>query len=113
MVGPRVLAVISARAGSKGVPGKNLRILGERPLIAHMIAAARNARRVNRVVLSTEDAEIARVAREYGAETPFTRPDDLAGDLVPLTAVSKHGMEAMDALGYRADIVVQLAPTCP
>ena len=109
----RVLAVISARAGSKGVPGKNLRMLGDRPLIGHMIAAARAARRTGRVVLSTEDGEIARVGQQYGAETPFLRPNDLAGDLVPLTAVSKHAMEAMDALGYRADIVVQLAPTCP
>lgn len=108
-----VLAVISARAGSKGVPGKNLRVLGDRPLIGHMIAAARAARRVGRVVLSTEDTEIARVGRQYGADTPFMRPPELADDLVPLTAVSKHAMETMDALGYRADIVVQLAPTCP
>lgn len=109
----KVLAVIGARGGSKGVPGKNLRRLGHRPLIGHMIAAACAARRIGRVVVSTEDAEIARIAREHGAETPFVRPPELAGDLVPLVAVTKHSMEAMDALGYRADIIVQLAPTCP
>lgn len=108
-----VLVVISARGGSKGVPGKNLRRLGDRPLVAHAIGAARAATRVGRVVLSTEDPAIAAVGREYGAETPFTRPAELAGDLVPLVAVTRHGMEAMDALGYRADIVVQLSPTCP
>ena len=105
--------MISARGGSKGVPGKNLRRLGDRPLLAHAIRIAQAATRVNRIVLSTEDATIAAVGREYGAETPFDRPPELAADLVPLLAVTKHGMEAMDALGYRADIVVQLSPTCP
>ena len=113
MTEPHVLAVISARRGSKGVPGKNLRLLGDRPLVAHAIRIARSAKRVDRVVLSTEDAEIATVGREYGAETPFMRPPELAADLVPLLAVTKHAMEAMDGLGYRAPIVLQLAPTCP
>ena len=113
MTEPHVLVVISARRGSKGVPGKNLRLLGDRPLVAHAIRVAQSAKRVDRVVLSTEDAEIATVGREYGAETPFMRPPELAADLVPLLAVTKHGMEAMDGLGYRAPIVVQLAATCP
>jgi CMP-N,N'-diacetyllegionaminic acid synthase len=109
----KVLAVVSARAGSKGVPGKNLRPLGGRPLIGHVLSALRAARRIGRIVLSTEDPAIAAVARDYGAETPFVRPPELAEDMVPLVAVTKHGMEQMDALGYRADIVVQISPTCP
>lgn len=111
--GLRVIAVISARAGSKGVPGKNLRPLGDRPLIAHMIGAAVESPLVDRVIMSTEDNRIAGVSREFGAETPFVRPPELATDLVPLVAVVKHAMEALDRQGDRADIVLQLAPTCP
>ena len=96
MVSPaRVLAVIAARAGSKGVPGKNLRPLGDRPLIAHMIGAARAARLVDRTIVSTEDDGIARVARTYGAETPYVRPADLSTDRVPLIAVAQHAIGAM------------------
>lgn len=113
VTGLKTLGVISARAGSRGVVGKNLRPLGDMPLMAHLITAARQATLLDRLVVSTEDDEIAGVARTYGAETPFTRPAALAADLIPLVAVTKHAMEAMDALGYRPDIVVQLSPTCP
>ena len=109
----RVLAVISARAGSKGVPGKNLKPLGGKPLIAHMIEAATRSRLVTRVVVSTEDSRIADTARTYGADVPFVRPAHLADDSTPLLAVTKHAMEELDRQGWRADAVVQLAPTCP
>lgn len=109
----RVLAVISARAGSKGVPGKNLKPLGGKPLIAHMIEAATRSALLSRVVVSTEDSRIADTARAYGAEVPFVRPSELADDTTPLLAVTKHAMEELDRQGWRADAVVQLAPTCP
>lgn len=77
---PRVVAFIFARGGSKGVPRKNIRLLAGRPLIAYAIETARAGRGVKRVIVSTDDAEIASVAREYGAEVPFLRPADLATD---------------------------------
>ncbi len=109
----QVLAVIAARAGSKGVPGKNLKPLGGKPLIAYMIEAAARSRLVTRVVVSTEDDRIADTARTYGADVPFVRPADLADDTTPLLAVTRHAMEELDRQGWRADAIVQLAPTCP
>src|SRR6185503_578849 len=84
LIGMHVLAVIPARAGSKGIPGKNIRPLNGRPLLAYSVDAARESRTVTRVVVSTDDEEIARVAREAGAEVPFLRPAALAGDAVPM-----------------------------
>jgi len=75
-----VLAIIPARAGSKGVPHKNIRPLGGHPLFAWSIAAARLSRRVNRVIVSTDSPEYAALARHYGAETPFLRPAELSAD---------------------------------
>ncbi len=110
----KVLAVISARAGSKGVPRKNLLHMGDKgPLISHMIQKAVNCKYIDKVVCSTDSEEIANVAKEFGAEVPFMRPDDLADDHTPLITVTQHAMRAMDELGYKADVVAQLAPTCP
>ena len=69
-----VLAIIPARAGSKGIPGKNIRLLAGRPLLAYTVEAARGARALERVLLSTDSEEIAALGRELGAETPFLRP---------------------------------------
>jgi CMP-N,N'-diacetyllegionaminic acid synthase len=113
MPSPTTLAVISARGGSKGIPRKNIRTLGGLPLMAHMIRAARAAKRIDRVIVSTDDAEIAECAKSFGADVPFTRSADLAGDRVPLVQATKDAMEQMDRLGYRADIILQLSPTCP
>jgi len=109
----KVLGVISARAGSKSVPRKNLRALGDRPLLAYMIASARQARLIDRLILTTEDDEIASVGRAYGIEVPFKRPPELASDQATGIEVAKHSLEAMDALGWRADVHVHLFPTCP
>ena len=76
----QVLALIPARGGSKGIPRKNIRSFAGYPLIAWSIAAGLQAHTVNRVIVSTDDEEIAAVAREYGAETPFMRPHELAQD---------------------------------
>lgn len=75
-----MLALIPARGGSKGVPRKNIRIMAGHPLIAYTIAAAKKAKHIDRIIVSTEDEEIAEIARKYGAEVPFMRPEELAGD---------------------------------
>jgi CMP-N,N'-diacetyllegionaminic acid synthase len=107
--GRRVLAVIPARAGSKGLPGKNLRSLGGRPLLGWTIDAARSAVSVDRVVVSTESDEIASVANDLGAEV-LRRPDDLATDESSAAAVLRH---ALLALSDPADLVAYLQPTSP
>jgi CMP-N,N'-diacetyllegionaminic acid synthase len=110
---PKVLAVISARGGSKEVPGKNLKPLGGKPLIWYMLKKALASKLIDRVICSTDDKAIADAAKEAGAEVPFMRPKDLAEDHVPLLTVTQHVMQQMDKEGFKADIVVQLAPTCP
>lgn len=110
---PNVLAVVPARGGSKGIPRKNLQPLGGKALMAWVIEAAKRSRWIRRIVVSTEDEEIAGVARSLGAETPFLRPHGLAEDVTPMIAVSKHTMEVLAGQGWRADIVVQLAIPCP
>jgi len=78
-----ILALIPARGGSKGIPRKNIRPFAGYPLIAWSIAAAKQSSLVPRVIVSTDDEEIAAVAREWGAETPFLRPAELAQDIIP------------------------------
>jgi len=108
-----VLAIIPARGGSKSIPRKNLVEVAGRPLIAWIIASALEAESLDRVVVSTEDAEIAAVARKYGAEVPFVRPPELAGDEVSLIPVVQHALGEMDRLAFRADVVVSLQATSP
>ena len=107
-----VLAVIPARGGSKGVPRKNLKPLQGRPLLAHMIDAAKRARGIDRLVVSTEDDEIAIVATDHGVEV-FPQPQALSGDGIPMIAVTKHVMDYMTHTGWKVDVVVQLAASCP
>jgi N-acylneuraminate cytidylyltransferase len=108
------LAIIPARGGSKSIPRKNIKQLGGIPLIAYSVAAALEAGLVDRVIVSTDDAEIAAVAREYGAETPFLRPDQHAQDDTADLPVFQHALEWLaEQEGYRPDIVVQLRPTSP
>jgi N-acylneuraminate cytidylyltransferase len=109
-----VLALIPARGGSKSVPRKNVQLLAGHPLIAYSVAAALAARNVGRVVVSTDDAEIAAVARSYGAEAPFLRPAELAGDDTLDLPVVEHALAWLAGVqGYRPDVVVQLRPTSP
>lgn len=103
------LVLIPARGGSKGVPRKNVRLLAGKPLIAWTIEAARQARCVDRVVVSTDDDEIAQVARDFGAETPFKRPEVLAQDNTPGMDVVFH---ALDLLPVYDDVLL-LQPTSP
>ncbi len=108
-----VLAVIPARGGSKGLPGKNLRLLAGHPLIAYSIAAGLQSKLVNRVICSTDSEEIATVARECGAEIPFLRPAELAQDHSPDIDFFVHAIETLAKTGYKPDIIVQLRPTDP
>ena len=109
-----ILAIIPARGGSKGIPRKNIRLFAGYPLIAWSIAAAKQSKLVTRIIVSTDDEEIAAVAREWGAETPFLRPAELAQDQTTDLPVFEHALQWLEKEeGYRPDIVVQLRPTSP
>ncbi len=111
---PEVLAIIPARGGSKGIPRKNIRDFAGYPLIAYSIAAGLQSKYVTRTIVSTDDAEIAAVAREYGAETPFLRPTEFSQDNTTDLPVFKHALEWLkEHEGYVPDVVIQLRPTSP
>jgi CMP-N-acetylneuraminic acid synthetase len=108
------LAVIPARGGSKAIPRKNLRPLAGKPLLAWSIAAARAARLVDRVLVSTDDPEIAEAARAAGAEVPFLRPAELSGDAVHSVHAVLHALDWLqEHEGAVPDRVVMLLPTSP
>jgi CMP-N-acetylneuraminic acid synthetase len=109
----RVLGVIPARGGSKGIPGKNLRPLAGRPLLAYTVDAARASRRLSRVVLSTDDEATAAAGRALGIEVPFLRPAALAADDTPMLPVLVHAVDALAPAGFIPDAVVLLQPTSP
>ena len=109
-----VLAVIPARGGSRGIPRKNLACINGRPLVVHSIEHALASRRVSRIVVSTDDPEIAQVARAAGAEVPFVRPSELSGDEVLDLPVFEHVLRFLAASeGYAPEVVVHLRPTAP
>ena len=109
-----VLAIIPARGGSKSIPHKNIRSLGGHPLIAYSIAAGLAARSITRLIVSTDDDAIARVALEYGAGVPFMRPAEHSQDKTPDLPVFKHALEWFkEHESYQPDIVLQLRPTSP
>ena len=108
-----VVAIIPARSGSKGIPLKNLREIGFKPLISHTIDAALRAKTVDRVVVSTDSARIAEEAREAGAEVPFLRPSELADDKTPLAAVMKHFLTWARSDKWNIKTLVILEPTSP
>ena len=109
-----VLALIPARGGSKSIPRKNIRLLAGFPLIAYSIRAGLAAQTVQRVVVSTDDEQIAPTARRFGAETPFLRPPELAQDHTTDLPVFQHALRWLEEnQGYRPGIVVQLRPTSP
>jgi len=109
--GKRILGTISARGGSKGVPGKNIRDLGGCPLIAWTIREARSSAYLDRLVVSSDDEGILAVARSFGAETPFVRPPELARDDTPGVDPVLHAVEALKPEAY--DYVVLMQPTSP
>ena len=108
------LAIIPARGGSKGIPRKNIRDFAGYPLIAYSIAAAKQADAVTRVIVSTDDEEIAEVGRQFGAEAPFLRPTEFAQDHSTDLPLFEHALGWLEQHeGYRPDVVVQLRPTSP
>lgn len=108
-----VVAIIPARAGSKGLPGKHLLPLAGRPLIAWTFEAARASRALSRVIVSTNDPAVAEAARAAGIDVPFDRPATLAADDTPMIDVLVHAVEELERAGPRVDIVVLLQPTSP
>ena len=111
---PEVLAIIPARGGSKGIPRKNIRLFAGQPLIAYSIAAGLQAKTVTRVIVTTDDEEIAEVARGYGAETPFLRPAELAQDGTLDLPVFQHALDWLaQHEDYHPQAVVHLRPTTP
>lgn len=110
----KVLGVITARGGSKGIPGKNLKLLAGKPLIAYAIDAARESGALDRVVLSTDAPDIASAARSLGCDVPFMRPAELARDETPHLPVLQHAVGWLDEHErYRPDAVMILQPTSP
>ena len=109
-----VTALIFARGGSKGLPGKNIRLLGGKPLIAWSIDHALAVKRILRVIVSTDSWEIAAVAREYGAEVPFIRPPELARDDSPEWLAWQHALNyLLDKDGSLPDAIVSVPTTAP
>ena len=106
------VAVIPARGGSKGVPRKNLRRVGGIPLIARAVTSARESERIDRVVVSTDDAEIAAVAREWGAQV-VERPAELSGDVASSESALLHALDTLAAQGVRTEVLVFLQATSP
>ncbi len=105
---------MTARAGSKGIPGKNTRPLAGKPLILYIIEAALASRAFDRVILSTDDAVAADLARASGCEVPFMRPSELATDATPHLPVMQHALAWLrDNQGYSPDAVMTLLPTAP
>ena len=112
--GTGLLAVIPARGGSKGLPGKNIRPFAGLPLIAHSILLAKMCPEIDRTIVSTDSDEIAAVARDFGADVPFMRPSELAQDDTPMDPVVRHAlftMEDLDRVGYQ--YLLLLEPTSP
>lgn len=108
----RVLGLIPARGGSRGIPRKNIKLLGGRPLLAYAAESALAARRLARVVLSTDDEEIAAVGAKLGLEVPFMRPPELAGDRTPTLAVLQHALDSLTTADP-FDAICLLQPTDP
>lgn len=111
--GKRVLALVPARGGSKGIPGKNIRPLAGKPLIAWSIEHGLESRYIDRVVVSTDDVRIARIAKKHGADVPFLRPARLATDKAATMDVVLHALKTLQGAGDEYDFLVLLEPTSP
>lgn len=108
-----VLGIVPARGGSKGLPGKNVRLLNGEPLVAYAARAALTSGVLDRVILSTDSEEVAALGRQVGLEVPFLRPAPLAADDTPMAPVLAHAVDTLAAAGWTTEIVVLLQPTSP
>ncbi|AVR43823.1 acylneuraminate cytidylyltransferase [Christiangramia fulva] len=109
----KVLGLIPARGGSKGIPGKNIKELKGKPLIAYSIASAKKAELLSRLVLSSDDASIIEIAKAHGLEVPFKRPQELSQDDTPSIEVIQHALKFFLEKGEKFDAVCLLQPTTP
>lgn len=107
--GKKILSLITARGGSKGIPKKNIKILGDKPLIAWTIESSNNSKYIDRTILSSDCDEIIEISKKYGCDVPFKRPNNLAGDDTSSMDVILHALEIVN--GY--DYLVLLQPTSP
>jgi len=107
------ICFIAARGDSKGVPGKNIRLINGKPLIAYSIESALKSKLFKHVIVSTEDEKIAKIAKKFGAEVPFKRPKRLATDKTGMGEVMLHGIKELYSLGYEFDIFVNRDCTVP
>jgi len=109
----KILALIPARSGSKGLPGKNIKIFNGKPLIAWSIKEALSSKYLDKIVVSTDSENIARVSRKYGAQVPFIRPKRLATSLAKIIDVLLHATSYFEAKGEEYDLIMLLQPTSP
>ena len=109
----KAICFIGARGGSKGVIRKNIRKLNNKPLISYAIESALESKIFNHVIVSTEDSEIAKIAKKFGAEVPFKRPKNLATDSAGFADVMIHGIKKLRELGYEFDVLVNRDCTVP
>ena len=111
---PDIIALIPARSGSKGIPKKNIKLLGEFPLIAYTIEAAKKSSLIDRVIVSTDSEEIAEISRKHGAEVPFLRPTEFSGDKSPDMDFILHALDWLKKNeNTQPDLIVHLRPTTP
>jgi CMP-N,N'-diacetyllegionaminic acid synthase len=109
----KILGIIPARGGSKGIPGKNIRLLGGKPLIYYSIHSAIESNIIDRLILTTDSSKIAEIGKNMGAEVPFLRPPNLAQDDTPMRPVIEHVVKFVDDNGWIPDIILLLQPTAP
>lgn len=107
------IAIIPARGGSKRIPRKNIKLFAGKPMIAYAITAAKNSSLFDHIIVSTDDEEIAAIAREYGAQTPFSRPDALADDYTPTVPVIAHAVRACESIDIPVDYACCIYPNVP
>jgi len=108
-----VLGIVPARGDSKGIPGKNVRLLAGQPLLYYTVKAAKGAGIIDRVILTTDSEEIAEVGRGLGLEVPFLRPPELARDDTPMLPVVEHAVASLEKDDWKPEVVVLLQPTAP
>jgi len=110
----KIIAIIPARGGSKGIPKKNIVEINGKPLISYTIDVAKKSKLIDRIIVTTDNNEIAEISKKYGAEVPFIRPSDLAEDHVPTYPVIRHTLNWLDENeNYKPDLIVILEPTFP
>jgi CMP-N,N'-diacetyllegionaminic acid synthase len=109
----QLLGIIPARGGSKGIPGKNIKLLADKPLLAYTIETAHQAGICSRLILTTDSEAIANVGREWDVEVPFIRPPELARDDTAMLPVMQHAVTEMRKRGFSPDAIVILQPTAP